>query len=367
MNTFNRKYGGSIINKHLPLEAIGYQPFFADQRKEHYDLGRVVLEHTHMYRIYSDDGEWLGELSGKYRFEASAREDYPAVGDWVWMKKLPDERKAIIHGVYPRKSKFSRKVAGQTTEEQIVATNVDRVFLVMALNGDFNVRRLERYLVTAYESGATPEIVLTKKDLCEANNAEAKLHEVEAIAFGVPVYRVNSLEDGGTEDIVRTLKPGETIALIGSSGAGKSTLLNSLYGEQRQKTGDVRAGDDRGKHTTTHRELVILPNGSLIIDTPGMRELHLWEGSSSMDVAFQDIESLAAGCRFADCSHQKEPGCAIQSALAEGQLEPERFASFRKLQKELAYMERKTDAAAARAERDRWKKINKEMRGQSHK
>ncbi len=369
INTLNRKHGGSIINKQeqLPLEAFGYQPFFANQRKENYDIGRVALEHTHLYRIYSEDGEWLGELSGKYRYEASVRDDYPAVGDWVWMKKLPDERKAIIHGVYARKSKFSRKVAGQTTEEQIVATNVDRVFLVMALNRDFNVRRLERYLLTAYESGSTPEIVLTKKDLCEDSDAEAKRSEVESIAFGVPIYCVNSLADGGTEDIVRTLKQGETIALLGSSGAGKSTLLNSLYGEQRQKTGDIREGDDRGKHTTTHRELVVLPNGALIIDTPGMRELHLWEGSASMDMAFQDVEALAASCRFADCGHHNEPGCAIQAALADGQLDPERFASFRKLQKELAYMERKADAAAARAEKDRWKKIHKEMRGKGHR
>jgi len=319
------------------------------------------LEHTHLYRIYSDDGEWLGELSGKYRYESATRDDYPAVGDWVWMTKLPGERKAIIHGVYARKSKFSRKVAGQTAEEQIVATNIDRVFLVMALNRDFNVRRLERYLLTAYESGAVPEIVLTKKDLCD--DPEARRIEVEAVAYGVPVYMVNSLEENGTADILKTLKQGETIALLGSSGAGKSTLLNSLYGEQKQKTGDVRYGDDRGKHTTTHRELVLLPSGALIIDTPGMRELQLWDsGGDSIDAAFQDIDALSARCRFSDCGHGKEPGCAVQAALRDGTLARERFDSFLKLQKELAYIERKADAAAARAEKDRWKKIHKQMR-----
>ncbi|WP_249866478.1 ribosome small subunit-dependent GTPase A [Paenibacillus konkukensis] len=353
------------MTKFTSLEAYGFQPFFVEQLKEDYDVGRVALEHKHLYRIYAEDGEWLGELSGKYRFEAGERSDYPAVGDWVWMKKLPGERKAVIHGVYARKSKFSRKAAGSTVEEQIVATNIDRVFLVMAMNRDFNVRRLERYLLTAYDSGAAPEIVLTKKDLCD--DVEAKVREVETIAFGVPVYTVNSLIGEGTEQMIATLKRGETIALLGSSGAGKSTLLNSLYGEQRQKTGGVREDDDRGKHTTTHRELVVLPCGALIIDTPGMRELQLWEGGDSMDAAFRDIDALAAGCRFADCGHRAEPGCAVQAALANGTLERERYAGYVKLQKELAYIERKTDTAAAKAEKDRWKKIHKDMRGRTNR
>ncbi|MDF2962339.1 MAG: rsgA [Paenibacillus sp.] len=347
------------------LELYGFQPFFANQYKEGYDIGRIALEHKHLYRIYAEDGEWLGELSGKTRYEAVSRGDYPAVGDWVWITKLQGEQKAVIHGIFERKSKFSRKAAGPATEEQIVATNVDRVFLVMALNRDFNVRRLERYLVLAYESGAAPEIVLTKKDLCD--DLEARLREVQAIAFGVPVYTVNSLEDDGIEEIAASLRPGETIALLGSSGAGKSTLLNSLYGGQRQKTGGVRGGDDRGKHTTTHRELVVLPGGALIIDTPGMRELQLWEGSDSMGAAFHDVEELAAGCRYTDCRHEKEPGCAIRSALAEGTLSQKRFGSYLKLQKELAYNERKIDAGLARAERDRWKKIHKQMRDHSNR
>ncbi|MCR8629753.1 ribosome small subunit-dependent GTPase A [Paenibacillus radicis (ex Xue et al. 2023)] len=346
------------------LETYGFQPFFANQDKEGCAIGRVALEHKHLYRIYAEDGEWLGELSGKTRYEAVRREDYPAVGDWVRMTKLHGEQKAIIHGILERKSKFSRKAAGSTTEEQIVATNVDRVFLVMALNRDFNVRRLERYLLLGYESGAAPEIVLTKKDLCD--DLETRLREVESIAFGVPIYSVNSLADDGIEEIAASLRPGETIALLGSSGAGKSTLLNSLYGGQRQKTGGVRDGDDRGKHTTTHRELVVLPSGALIIDTPGMRELQLWEGSESIGAAFHDVEELAAGCRYSDCRHEQEPGCMIRSALADGTLSQERISSYYKLQKELAYNERKINAGAARAEKDRWKKIHKNMRSNTN-
>jgi ribosome biogenesis GTPase len=350
-----------------PLETYGFQPFFAEQALQHtgYEVGRVILEHKHLYRILGENGEWLGELSGKSRYEATRREDYPAVGDWVWMTPLPGEQRVIIHDIMKRKSKFSRRAAGSTVEEQIVATNIDRVFLVMALNLDFNVRRLERYLLLAYESGAAPEIVLTKKDLCD--DIAARFMEVEAIAPGVPIYTVNSLEDDGIESILSTLKPGETIALLGSSGAGKSTLLNSLYGEQKQKTGAARDGDDRGKHTTTHRELIVLPCGSLMIDTPGMRELQLWDSSESMHAAFQDIDELAASCRFGDCGHHGEPGCAIQQALEAGTLDDARWNSFLKLQKELAYTERKADAGAARAEKERWKKIHKQLRGSGNR
>nr|WP_307392603.1 ribosome small subunit-dependent GTPase A [Bacillus horti] len=304
-----------------------------------FSLGRVALEHKHIYRIYTEHGELLAEIAGKLRFEAQGIEDFPAVGDWVAIKPRAEEGKATIHAVLPRKSKFSRNNAGMTTEEQIVATNVDYVFLVTALNNDFNIRRLERYLIMAWESGATPVIILSKADLC--SDVQDKLAAVESIAIGVPVHILSSVTKEGIEDIAQYVKPGITAALLGSSGVGKSTLINQLYGEDIQKVNDIRQGDDRGKHTTTHRELIILPSGGIIIDTHGMRELQLWEGGQGFTESFKDIEDLARECRFTDCTHKNEPHCAVKLAIEEGRLDAERFTSYLKTQRELQYLERK--------------------------
>jgi ribosome biogenesis GTPase / thiamine phosphate phosphatase len=329
---------------------LGWQSFFEDQcTNERYEVGRIFLEHKHMYRIMCEDGEYVGELTGKFRHNVLIRSDYPTVGDWVFITKVPGEQKVLIHGVLERKSTFIRKSSGGKLEEQIVAANVDYVLLVNALNGDFNIRRMERYLLVAFESGATPVIVLTKKDLCE--DVEEKVREVESVAFGVQIITVNSLEGDGVEEVRKLLAPGVTIALLGSSGVGKSTIVNALIGEEVQHTAEVREGDDRGMHTTTHRELFVLPSGGLVIDTPGMRELQVWDGASALVTTFSDIEELGKSCRFHDCKHCTEPGCAIMEALTSGQLERERLDSYWKLQREIAYEFKKQRLARAKAKK----------------
>ncbi|NEW05198.1 ribosome small subunit-dependent GTPase A [Paenibacillus sp. SYP-B3998] len=350
----------------MNLTDLGWNPYFEKAfepyKQEGYQAGRVCLEHKHMYRVLTETGEALAEISGKMRHNALRREDYPAVGDWVVLSLRAEEQKATIHAVLPRQSKFSRKVAGQVTEEQIVATNVNTVFLLTALNLDFNVRRIERYLVLAWESGANPVIVLSKADLCD-DSAE-KAAEVEAVAFGVPIHIISSAENRGLTELAPYVTNGQTVALLGSSGVGKSTLINRIYGEEILETGDIRYGDDKGKHTTTHRELLVLPGGGIFIDTPGMRELQLWEASDGLKSSFQDIEELGASCFFQDCKHENEPNCAVKLALAEGHLEQERFLSYLKLQKELAYLARKEDKALQSAEKEKFKKMRQAFKNQ---
>lgn len=335
----------------MHIETLGWSPelqtTFEPYHKSGFAPGRVALEHKHIYRVLTRHGEVLAEVSGKLRHQAASRADYPAVGDWVALSLRLDEGKATIHAVLPRFSVFSRRAAGPVAEQQIAAANVNTVFLVSALNHDFNLRRIERYLLLARESGAEPVIVLSKADLSE--DVEEAVETVRAIAFGVPVHAVSSLSLEGMEALSPYLKEGRTIALLGSSGAGKSTLINRLYGSDIQLTGEIREGDDRGKHTTTYRELLVLPSGGILIDTPGMRELQLWEGADELDPTFRDIAALSESCAYKDCRHDKEPGCAVREALELGTLEAKRFGSYLKLKRELAYAERKENKAQATA------------------
>jgi ribosome biogenesis GTPase len=306
---------------------------------------RVAVRHHGPCELLTEQGSIGGLPSG--RLDDA---ELPAVGDWVAARRLEGERKAVIEVVLPRRTAFSRKEAWRRTAEQVVAANVDTVFLMASLGPDLNARRLERYLVAAWESGAAPAIVLTKADL-EPDPAAALL-SVEAVAFGVPVHVVSAVTGEGLDELEAYRSRGRTVALLGSSGVGKSTLANRLAGREVLAVRELRA-DGRGRHTTTHRELVPLPGGGLLIDTPGMRELQLWAGEESLDGAFEDVAELAAECRFTDCAHDREPGCAVHAALAEGSLPPERWESYRKLQRELRFLAIRRDKAAQAEERRR--------------
>ncbi|MCI0699139.1 ribosome small subunit-dependent GTPase A [candidate division KSB1 bacterium] len=344
----------------LTLESFGWNDFFASHFAPYteagYSAGRVAVQHKTQYVLYTEHGELRAETTGKMQYEARSKDDLPVVGDWVVIRIRENEGKATIYDLLPRKSKFSRKAAGTRTEEQIVAANIDTVFLVTGLDGNFNLRRIERYLVVAWESGANPVLVLNKADLCE--EIEPIRQEVEAVALGVPVIIMSAVNDQGLDELLSHIKKGTTGALLGSSGVGKSTIINHLLGEEILKTREVRETDDRGRHTTSRRELILLPSGGLLMDTPGMRELQLWGGDEGIKDAFEDIAELAQQCRFRDCQHGPEPGCAVQQALEDGTLDLDRFASYEKLQKEIAYLNRKEDKTAELLEKERWKKIH---------
>ena len=299
-------------------------------------VSRVLSQEKGVYRLISSQGEKWGEISGRFHYDVQAKSDYPAVGDFVMVDWNRSGANAVIHCVLPRKSSFIRKAAGEKNEEQVVAANIDTVFLCMSLNNDFNLRRLERYVSIAWNSGAVPVVVLTKGDLCE--DPDSKLVEVSSVAAGVDVIVTNTVNQNGYQQIYPYLTEGKTIAFIGSSGVGKSTLINCLLGEKHLDTNGLR-NDDKGRHTTTHRELILLPSGGMVIDTPGMRELGMWDAGDGIDQTFSDIEKLAQKCRFRDCTHSgSEPGCAVQEAVGRGELPIDRLRSYQKLMNENRYV-----------------------------
>ncbi|HEY9613551.1 ribosome small subunit-dependent GTPase A [Allocoleopsis sp.] len=348
----------------MNLKGLGWNSFFAKNFDSHwqegYTVGRVVLEHKNTYILYTENGELSADVTGKMQYRASGRQDFPAVGDWVVISIRLTEKRATIHAILPRKSTFSRKTVGAKTEEQIIATNIDTVFLVSGLDRDFNPRRIERYLLLVWESGANPVIILNKADLCD--DIEGCREEVETIALGVPIIVLSAVNNQGLDALTPYLSKGQTVALLGSSGVGKSTITNQLVGKTVQAVQEVRQGDDKGRHTTTHRELILLPSSGLLIDTPGMREIQIWAGDESLQETFADIKNIALQCRFHDCKHEQEPGCAVRHALENGTLDYQRFLNHQKLQKELNYLTRKQDQKLYLAEKKRWKKITKSLR-----
>ncbi len=319
-------------------------------------LGRVSTVHRGRYHLYTDAGEAEAEASGALWYRSPDPCGMPVTGDWVAARSVGDGQ-AIVEAVLPRRSLFARRAAGRREEVQPIAANIDTVFVVCGLDGDFNLRRVERYLALAAESGADPVIVLNKADVCE--HLAERLEQTAAVAGSAAVVVCSALDPGGVPELGAYLGHGRTVALLGSSGVGKSTIANCLIGEERLRTQEVRLSDSRGRHTTTHRELIPLPGGGALIDTPGMRELQLWAGQESVDVAFDEIAAAARLCRYRDCGHQGEPGCAVQAALAEGRISAERWESYRKLGREVRRHELLSNEQAAQEEKRKLKRMHR--------
>ena len=335
---------------------------FAPHAAEGLIPGRVIVQQRGLYGLATQAGEGRAEISGKLARDAEAG-GYPAAGDWVAVSDEAPGALAIIHHVLPRRTAFTRRAAGPQGGVQVIAANVDTAFLTAALTADLNPRRLERYLASAWQSGAAPVILLTKADLCD--DVAGRVAEIEAIAAGAPVHALSSLTGEGMDGPRAYLAAGRTAVMVGSSGAGKSTLLNALAGADRMATGAVRELDGRGRHTTSHRELILLPGGGLLLDTPGMRELGLWDAEEGLGAAFEDIDALAGRCKFGDCGHTNEPGCAVRAALDDGSLDEGRWRGFQKLRRELAHLESREDPALAAARRRQWVGLAKANRVRS--
>ena len=341
------------------LTALGWDDALAEEFEPHRRAGlipgRVSIQHRGAYDVLTAEGELRCDVAGRLYDEAASPADLPAVGDWVAVAARPEEAAGTVQAVLARRTKFSRKTAWQASEEQVLAANVDVALIVTSLNEDMNLRRLERYLTLAWESGATPVLVLTKADL--ADDVPAVVAEVESVAFGAAVHAISSVTGEGLDELRAHLRPGVTAALLGSSGVGKSTLVNTLVGEELLETREIRE-DGKGRHTTTRRELIQLPGGALVIDTPGMREVQLWIADDGLEEAFSDVTELFEHCRFSDCAHESEPGCAVKEAIANGTLAPERWESYLKLQRELAHLDRRLDKRAQAEERKRWRALS---------
>ncbi len=345
----------------MRLEELGWNPFlelhFRQEETEGCVPARVSEESKGFYRVLAEEGEFLAQIAGKVRYGAEERSNFPAVGDWVAIALRPAEARATIVTILPRRTVLSRKVPGRAVDKQILATNVDTVFVVASLNQEFNLRRIERYLALVWESGAQPVVLLNKADLCAGVASLAA--KVERTAPGAAVHALSALTGDGLEAVSQFLEPGRTAAFIGSSGVGKSTIINALFGEGSQRVQPVRASDDRGRHTTTSRQMILFSPGGIVIDTPGMRELQLWESDEGLDQTFEDLEALAQHCKFGDCRHRGEPGCAVSQAIEDGALDAARLESYRKLEAELRFLETKTNLGARHSAKQRARQMSK--------
>ena len=353
----------------MTLAELGWTDYFAQAFAPYAAEGcvpaRVTLHLKGYYEVTGEFGAKLGECTGRFLHAAISSAALPAIGDWAAVTPQPDtDNRASIHGLLPRRTKFSRKAAGEQEIEQVVAANVDTVFLVSSLDANFNLHRIERYLAAAWASGASPVILLNKADVCE--EAGARQREVEAIAPKVPVLILSARTRRGLKALAPWLQPGRTVAFLGSSGVGKSTLINRLVGEARQDTQKVRAADGKGLHTTTQRELLIAPGGALIIDTPGMRELSPWDAGAEVAAAFTDVAEIAARCKFRDCAHTVEPGCAVQAALADGTLDLGRWQSYLRMGRATAHETRRHDRLAQQQHKSHSKKGAQGLRRRLH-
>lgn len=348
----------------MELKKLGFNAFvekhFEQNKKRNLSIGRICAEYKESYKLFSELGELSAIISGKFRNNCKTKENFPAVGDWVLFELFDKESKAVIQKILPRKSKFSRKVAGKETQEQIIASNVDFAFIVCALNYDFNLRRIERYLSLVWQSGATPVIVLTKTDLCEDINK--RITEVESIALGVDIHAISNISVNGIDILHKYFSENKTVILLGSSGVGKSSLINNLAKEEVMKVNILRNGIEKGRHTTTHKQMIILQNGGLIIDAPGIRELQLWDAEEGISQSFNDIEEIARHCKFNNCTHVDEPDCAVRKVIENKLLDKKRLENYLKVQKEQEYLTNRQSQSAAKVEKDKWKAIHKQIR-----